>query len=268
LPVPVRRRYADTPGGQVHLRIAGSAGPRPPLLCLHMSPASGLVYETLLGEIGTDRLAIAPDTPGFGNSDPPPAFPEIADYACAMRDTLAALGIEGPVDVMGYHTGGKTAVEMASLFPGLVRRIVMVSALIPTAEELARFRALYKPGPILTADGQRLLDTWLWFQAFFGVGKANTLEAAARIFYERLSGRDRHFWGHRAAFNYEAGPKIAALDIPILLLNPDDDLRQHTPRAAPLLRRGRMVDLDWTHGWMDTHAATGAALIRDFLDSP
>ena len=44
----------------------------------------------------------------------------------------------------------------------------------------------------MTADGERLLEAWRWFMTFFRVGTANTVEDAARIFYERLSGRERH----------------------------------------------------------------------------
>ena len=49
--VNVRRSYADVSTGQIHFR---SAAPEQeslaaPLLMLHMSPASGLIYEQLMG---------------------------------------------------------------------------------------------------------------------------------------------------------------------------------------------------------------------------
>ena len=267
--MPVRRAYADLASGQIHLRSAGAdAAPgQPPLLCLHMSPASGLIYERFLDSMGTDRVAVAPDTPGFGNSDPLPAFPEIADYAHTMWSLVDALGWTAPIDLLGYHTGSMTIVEMARQAPSRVRRLILVSAPIFTEEELARARALYQPGPIFTDDGQRLVDLWRWFLVFFRVGTANTLEAAARIFYERLSGRERHWWGHRAAFNYDLGPALAALDHPVTVLNPDDDLTVNTRRAAAFLRNGRVLEVPaFTHGFLDTHTAEAAHLVRELLD--
>lgn len=267
--MPVRRSYVDLPFGQMHLRHAGkgAAAGRPPLLCLHMSPASGLVYERFLDAMGHDRVAIAPDTPGFGQSDPLPEFPEIADYARTMWSLVDALALPGPVDLMGYHTGSLTIAEMARQAPDRARRLILVSAPIYTEEERAALRALYRPGPIFTADGARLLELWRWFLVFFRVGQDNTLEDAARIFYERLSGRERHWWGHRAAFNYDLAPVLSALPHRVTVLNPDDDLAANTPRAAPLLRDGRVLDLPaFTHGFLDTHTAEAARLVRELLD--
>jgi len=265
----VRRCYIDLPAGQVHIRRAGTVatGQKPPLLCLHMSPASGLVYERLLAEMGHDRLTIAPDTPGFGNSDALPEFPEIADYARTMWDTVDALGLAGPIDLLGYHTGSLTIVEMARQAPARVRRLILVSAPLYTPDELAALRALYRPGPIFTQDGARLLELWRWFCIFFRVGTVNTVEDAARIFYERLSGRERHWWGHRAAFNYQLAPALAALDHRVAVLNPDDDLALNTRRAATLLSNGEVLELpDYTHGFLDTHTAAVATLLRSLLD--
>jgi pimeloyl-ACP methyl ester carboxylesterase len=267
--MPVRRAYADLPSGQIHLRRAGDGtfSGRPPLLCLHMSPASGHVYERFLAAMGEDRLAIAPDTPGFGHSDPLPEFPEIADYARTMWRLMDTLGLTGPVDLMGYHTGSLTIAEMARQAPERARRLILVSAPLYTEAERAELRALYRPGPVFTADGQRLLELWRWFLVFFRVGQDNTLEDAARIFYERLSGRERHWWGHRAAFNYDLAPVLSALAHRVTVLNPDDDLAANTPRAAPLLRDGRVLDLPgFTHGFLDTRTVEAARLVRELLD--
>lgn len=234
-----------------------------------MSPASGLVFERLLGAMGTDRLALAPDTPGFGNSDPLPAYPEIADYARTMWQLVDALRLDGPVDLMGYHTGSLTIAEMARQQPGRAGRLVMVSAPLYTGDELERLRQHYRPGPVFTPDGERLAALWQWFIGFFRVGTVNTIEDAARIFYERLSGRERHWWGHRAAFNYDLAPVLAALDHAVTILNPDDDLTENTRRATPLLRNGRVLELPhFTHGFLDKHTEETALLLRGLLLAP
>ena len=218
-------------------------------------------------ELGRTRRVIAPDTPGFGASDPLPAPPDIADYADVMAEVLAATG-GGPVDVLGYHTGSFTAVELAIRRPELVRSIVTVSMPVFTAEELEHFLAIYDTEPIFTPDGARLVAKWRWFVDFFGVGRVNTVEAAARIFLARLSGGERHWWGHHAAFRYDAASALEALTVPITVLNLDDDLTVQTRRAAAHLRTGRVLEAPhWTHGFMDTDTAGAARMVASLLDA-
>jgi pimeloyl-ACP methyl ester carboxylesterase len=267
--VPVRRGYVDVSHGQVHVRLAGGAdSDRPPLVCLHMSPASGLVYERLMALLGSTRSVVAPDTPGFGASDPLPAYPSIGDYADVVAEVVEALGLSTPVDLLGYHTGSLTAVELATRRPDLVRRVVAVSMPVFDAAELESFRRLYSTEPIFTPDGRRLLEKWLWFVDFFEVGTTNTVEQAARIFWARLSGGERHWWGHHAAFAYDLVPVLERLRLPVLVLNPADDLTVQTRRAGPHLSTGRVVEVpQWTHGFLDNQTAEAADLVLGFLDA-
>jgi hypothetical protein len=91
----MRMAYADGPWGQIHYRVVAPTArtSRLPLLCLHASPLSGIVYDQWLPEIGRDRLALAPDTPGYGSSAAPPQPPAIADYAAAMLRFIDELGL-------------------------------------------------------------------------------------------------------------------------------------------------------------------------------
>lgn len=267
--VPVRKTYLDAPHGQIHCRVAGAGHPGgTPLVCFHMSPASGAIYHRFLARMGEGRPAYAPDTPGFGNSDPLPEYPEIGDYARALQAALAP-ALTGPVDLIGYHTGSKIAVSFAAQFPAMVRRVLLVSLSVYSAAELETFRARYRPGSLFDLEGDRLRDTWRWFVDFFQVGRVNTLEHAAEIFVERLSGKERHWWGHRAAFNYDPGADLAAIRDKVFILNPDDDLRAITARAEPLVPAGQFVDLaPWTHGFLDTRTDEAAALVEKLLSRP
>jgi pimeloyl-ACP methyl ester carboxylesterase len=265
----VRRDYVDVAHGQVHVRHVGPSdlGDRPPLVCLHMSPASGLVYERFAEVAGADRTVVAPDTPGFGASDPLPPYPAIGDYADVVAEVVTAMGLPTPVDLLGYHTGSFTAVELATRRPDLVRRVVAVSMPVFTAAELAGFRALYSREPIFTEDGERLLERWRWFTEFFGVGRDNTVEQAARIFLARLSGGERHWWGHHAAFGYDVVPVLERLPVPIVVLNPADDLTEQTRRAAAHLRSGLVDERpEWTHGFLDNDTDAAAKVILGHLD--
>ena len=156
----IERRYIDGRFGQMHLYMARpetDAG-RPPLVCFHMSPYSSVIYESFLAEMGKDRLAIAVDSPGFGNSDPTPQPPVIQDFGAAMDDVITTLGLE-TVDVMGFHTGSKVSLELARRRPDAVRRAVLASIAYWTPEEMAHREVIIKPKEINEA-GSHLTEAW------------------------------------------------------------------------------------------------------------
>ena len=79
-----RRAYAEVAGIQLHYRYAG-AREFPALLLLHQSPSSSAMYAPLMAQLADRFFLVAPDTPGFGGSDPLEStvagVVEIADYA-------------------------------------------------------------------------------------------------------------------------------------------------------------------------------------------
>lgn len=261
----IKRRYADGRTGQIHYRVAGSHGVRSPLLLLHPSPLSGYVFENLIGEIARDRYVVSPDTPGFGMSDPPPSQPEIQDYAATMLDFIAGLGL-GVVDVMGYHTGSLTGVEMAQQSHQVVRKIVMVSATTFTPEETEQFKRQYAPKAIAEQVAQ-ISPGWKAFRESFWRMEPSD-HRALNIYLQGRLNPDWSPWGHHAAFNYDITAALKRTTHPVLILNPEDDLWQYTPRARAILSNGRVHDLPgWTHGFLDAKTKEVAHLLRDFLDT-
>ena len=261
----IRRGYADGRFGQIHYRIVESSGDGMPLLLLHPSPLSGIVWDGFMAAMGSDRTVVALDTPGFGESSAPDTDPEIADYAGAMADALEALGLT-QIDVMGYHTGSLTAVELSRLYPDLIRKIVMISATVFTEDEREAFRTQYTP-KTLEQKGQGLSQGWEFIKEFW----RDEPDPSRRwdIFLEGQRLHDVSHLGHRAAFNYDLEAALKDSPKPILILNPEDDLWAYTPRAAPLLQNGAVHDLPgWTHGFLDAHTDEVTALVRAFLDSP
>lgn len=263
--ISVRKSYVDGPFGQVHLRLAepASADHHPPLLCFHMSPNSGVIYEAWIEEMGRDRTTIAPDTPGFGMSDPPPTRPGIEDYARAMIQVIDSLG-RAPVDLMGYHTGSMIAVEVAKQASHLVRKIVMVSAPVFTDDELEDFRTLYGPWSP-DEDGRFLAEKWKAnrFWEMDGI----TPEMTAAKFADAIRRPQISWWGHAAAFDYDLRSVLPALAHPALVLAPEDDLVAHTRRGSALMADPQIRELaGWGHGFLDLHTAEAAGIVREFLD--
>lgn len=74
--------------------------------------------------------SIAMDTPGFGQSDPPPRpAPGLGWYATRVRDLLDALGIQR-AHLAGHHTGAMIACEVAAAFPERVASLAPVGCVV------------------------------------------------------------------------------------------------------------------------------------------
>lgn len=263
-PATLRKTYIDARFGQMHVRMAGQNNrAKRPLVCFHLSPVSGVIYETWLAEMGRDRLALAVDTPGYGMSDFPPQPPTIADFAGAMGDVLDALSL-GEVDVMGYHTGSKICVETARQRPAQVKHLVLVSAPVYTEDDLKKQRTdNASPDPEETGEflKRQWQATWRWHD------KRAKPADLMRSFPDHLRGGERRGWGHRAAFAYTYPDTIVDVTAPILVFNPDDDLVEYTPRIAQYLKNGRVKNLPgWSHGFLDLNPREVAAMVRPFLD--
>lgn len=126
----VRRGYFECRYGQLHVHHAmppgGGFEEGTALLCVHDCPGSGRMLVPLLALAGRDRSVYAPDLPGFGESDAPPARPALGDYAGALADFLDTMRLR-KLDVLGVRAGALIAAELALARPGQVGRVVMVS---------------------------------------------------------------------------------------------------------------------------------------------
>lgn len=240
----------------------------PSLVCLHLSPMSSRIYENFLKAMAArGRHALAIDTPGFGLSDGPAQPPEIADYARSLLVVLDALDLVGPSDLMGYHTGSMIAVEVAATAPARVRRLVLVSAPMFSGAELETMRREYAPVEP-QVDGSHLITRWRRFAHHY-LGRGLPLEDAAELFIEGFLGGRNEWWGHRAAFNYPPGMRAGEVAQPVLVLNPEDDLRDYTDRADGRFSAACIVRLDgWGHGFLDVHTEAAADLVASFLQAP
>ena len=254
--------YVDGPCGQLHLRTCGAPN-HPPLMLLHMSPKSSRGFAEVMPHLAAaGRFVVAPDYPGYGESDPVPAEEAVTveRYAESCWAVADALGL-GQLDLMGHHTGSKVAVEMAYQRPGDVRRLVLVSTPILTPEEQAGFTANYQPIPLDEA-GTRFRRMWELVVQHRGPGQ--TLQMMAEAFAENLRGGERYEDGHHAAFAYNAvfAERAGALLHPVTVLNPKDDLWAITPRAKDAFANVRVEDHpEWGHGFFSAYPEDAAAAV-------
>lgn len=266
----IRRSYVDGTWGQVHVRMTQGRSGGTPLLLLHPTPKSGWIYEGLMQNIGSDRTALAPDTPGYGASDAPPAPASIEDFAGEMirlADQLVTDGQlpAGPIDVLGYHTGSVIATAMARLYPDKVRRLVLVSLAAYDAPTRQQKRENLKNWRGPTEDGSHLTAMWQLMQSLFDPRIDAEWKHASLT--ENLRPGCRAPWGYDAVYRYDFQEALDDLTHRTLILNPEDDLWQPTRDNYRRVRNADYVELPGLgHGLFDLETDRIAGLVRDFLN--
>ena len=263
----VKRFYLDNRYGQIHARIAQPGSESdcryPPLICLHQSPQSGRVSTEVLNALGVDRKVIAPDTPGFGESDPPPEPPSIEDYASAMEEFIDQLGLSG-FDILGYHTGALTGTEIAVRRPDQARRLVLIGLPVLTQEEIDAFFEQSWPIP-MEEDGSHITTEWERSVSWAGPGM--TLPLIQRGFVDKLKAGERAHWGGRAAMLYPFAESLQKVQQHVLAIGPKDDLWEISPRAETCISNGSFERWpDYGFGLFDVAKDRIIPKLRDHLD--
>ena len=244
----IRRAFADLSVGQVHYASCGDPRGQTVLL-LHQSPRSWAEYRDVLPLIGTRFRAVAMDTAGFGDSEDGGVPASIEQWARVAIELLDALGI-ARAHVVGHHTGGVIAIELASAFARRVHGLVLSST--PYTDAAFR-RARAERPPIdevaMSTDGSHLAALWRQRQAFYPARRPELLEAFV-LDALKVSGRMEE--GHRAVAAYRMEDRIARVRQPTLILRATDDpfaaphaeeLQAHLPQARIVDIEGGMVPL-------------------------
>ena len=218
-PVPiVRRGYVDGRHGQLHYAVCGEA--REPVLLLHQTPRSWDEYRDVLPILGATRRAVAMDMIGFGDSVKPDAEQTIEACAGSAADLLDSLGLSG-VAVVGHHTGGAVAVELAATRPDLVRLLVLSSTGL--VDDAARARAAGRP-PIdaveAKADGSHLTELWQRRIGFYPPDRPDLLH---RLCIDAMKVLERVEEGHDAVHHYRMEDRLPLIAVPVLLLVGTED---------------------------------------------
>ena len=224
-----------------------TCGSGPLLFLLHQSPKSADEYRSLIDEWSNDFTIIAPDTPGYGDSDPLNAdkvsIEEVAQATIELADTLEV----DQFGLYGFHTGAIISIAIGHRYPNRVTAMACNGVLVLTDDELENIRESYLPAYRPKWDGSHL--TWLWSrmreQLIFFPWHQRTEEARMRfdisspeVLHENavevMRAGDNYRQAYGAAFEYRLEQFVPDLTVPTLITTGEQDplckyLAQLTP---------------------------------------
>lgn len=246
---PISRHFVTIEGRrgprQVHYRRAGAG---PAVLMLHQSPQSSREFCALMQRWAVHFTVIAPDTPGYGQSDPLAAqAPDIDMLADALAEFVDAIGLRR-FGIYGYHTGASIGLWYAVAHPERVSALAANGLAQFSEDECRLMLEKYLPPVIPAWDGSHL--AWMWArmreQALFfpwherraatrlpfDMPPAAALQAA---FMEFLRAGRHYASAYAAAMQARPDAVLGRLRVPLLVTAAaGDPLQAHFPRLQAL----------------------------------
>ncbi|WP_263784501.1 alpha/beta fold hydrolase [Salinibacter grassmerensis] len=288
IPVPLDRRWVQTRGVQLHVRVAG---PRdgPLVVLLHGFPEFWYGWRRqipALAEAG--YRVVVPDQRGYNRSEAPRAvaaydLEPLVDDVCAVIDATG----HDRASVVGHDWGAMVAWHLAHARPERLRRLAVLNVPHPhvfretlrtsPAQLLRSTYALFFQVPGLPEwllgrnDGQGLATMLRWS------GHPGTFTEADLAAYRRAWRRPGRLRGmlnwYRAAARraLRSSPPSGAIDVPALVVWGAQDIalsRQMAAPSAAMCTDGRLRVLDDATHWVQHDAPTAVnRLLLDHLET-
>ncbi|MGP3775773.1 alpha/beta fold hydrolase [Streptomyces sp. SDT5-1] len=199
-PTTLRKGYVPSRFGQLHYAECGAGEP---VLLLHQTPRSWTEYLDVLPLVGAGYRAIAMDTVGYGASTKPTGPHTVERFADGASDLIEALGLDR-FHLVGHHTGGVIAVELAARFGGRVASMMLSGT--PFVDDEKREGPHSRVDHVVPRpDGTHLQDLWDRRRRFYRPGEEAPL---GRYVVDALTVIDRVEEGHEAVRRYAMEPRL------------------------------------------------------------
>jgi haloalkane dehalogenase len=278
----ITRQYLTLAGRRVHYRMCGSG---PPVLLIHQSPRSSAEYAGMMAQWGERFICIAPDSPGFGQSDPLAiAQPTTDDFADAILEFAGAVGFRG-IAAYGFHSGGIFLMNALRRHPERFIALAVGGYPCFRADERDDVGEAYLPPFVPLPFGEHLVWAWnrmleqAWYFPWFKPDEARRLpnphadpQALHAMVMDLLASGDAYRHGYRAALGagYDVPP--ASADVPPALLSSyaGDPMTAHMARFPALPAGWSTAEQPdpATHyranaDWLAQHTAPGFSAAQD-----
>lgn len=213
--------WLEANGLQIAFRRQGSG---PPLVLLHGGLSDSRVWRPQVEALADEFTVIAWDAPGCGESDDPPDWFSLADYADTLAGLAQGLSLEKP-HILGLSFGGGLALEFFNRHPHIPKTLTLASAYAGWAgslppeeveERLERGVEQSEQPPKQVAQA--------WQSSFFSQTAAPEAIAENTAIMAEF-----HPAGMRVMLSAFAEadlrPVLPEIDVPVLLLYGDEDVR-------------------------------------------
>lgn len=228
----MRRGYHGEAGAQLHYIEAGGAS-NETLLLLPPSPNTSVYYEKLIPLLAARHHVIAIDYPGFGGSD------RIDDVSIAGYAKAAAALAEqyAPLCVSGFHTGALVANELALLFAGLIRKLVLIDVPYFDAQTREKYAATLSGEQLPTPVEDSFKKTVI------GRHESLSEDRAFKIWTESLRSGRYQSDAFRAAFAYDCESRFAKLSHPLTVIASSSSLLEPSRKMAATVEGAELIEL-------------------------
>jgi len=257
--------------------LEAGAEDAPALVLIHGFLTSHRAYDDLIGDLARRFHVIAPDLPGFGESEKPnPArYPYgIEAHAEAIADLIAAFGV-GRASVLGHAMGGAIGLTLAAEHPELVTRLVLEDPLSYPVPMSLRSRIPLVPvigGIIFKQLYGRALFRAYFREEVYSTGVSAPLERIDWHYdmFNSPSARESAYAVMRAVLDTRpVVARITRVNAPSLVIWGRDDRIypvQNAGRLARELPHAKLEIMDAAHSPHEEKPREFIALVIEFLE--
>jgi pimeloyl-ACP methyl ester carboxylesterase len=243
-------RWTQAGPYRMFARVSARSGEFPdrlPVVLVHGLVISSRYMEPLAEVLSRDFTVLAPDLPGFGESDKPRHALTVPELADALHLWLRACGI-GKAMLIGNSFGCQILAELAVRHPEAVNRLVLQG---PTTDPAARH-----------------LPIQIWRDFINGRREPRPMGTVSRIDYAK-AGLPRAFATMRMLVRDRIEDRLPHIQAPTLVVRGTRDPvvpQGWAEHAARLLPRGELVLVDGgTHTLNYSYPDAFASRILPFL---
>ena len=233
-----------------------------PIVLLHQTASSSLMYEAIMRELANEFVLFAPDTPGFGGTAAPNQPATIQHYADGLYDALQTLGIRA-CWLFGHHTGASIAVQLTHNHPELTRKLILSGPpLLTDAQKEILSKAVFPM--VVQADGSHLTQMW---QRIRAKDAQASLALSQRETLLNLHAGAHYHESYHAVCAHDFAGQLATITCPTLVMaGENDSLRASLEPSFALLKHGTMRVISHANTYIcDQQPQIIANVMREFF---
>jgi poly(3-hydroxyalkanoate) depolymerase len=254
---------------RVSVRPGTDAGV-PALLLVNGIGASLEVLQPFVDALDTRRTVVRFDVPGVGGS-PRPLMPYVLPtFSPVVASLLTQLGLDEPVDVLGFSWGGGLAQQFAVQHRRRCRRLILAATGTGSLMVPAHPKVLAR---MLTPRRHRdpVYASQIAGELYGGTMRTDP-QRAARVLHAatRLGPRRGYYYQLAASTGWSSLPFLRLIRQPTLIVAGDDDPIIPVVNArvmARLIPDAQLHVYEGGHLAMITEAGEFAPVVEEFLDA-